>query len=118
MRRIFEIMVTLGFIFQLELYSHEDVSFNIIFLNVLEGIKQFHLSMWVKENRQETPFKGDNIKALIKMLNCEKLVLYFSQKVQIIAAFAMPFLVSVTKNCLKIFAPPNDQKYQRYPLVL
>ena len=117
MRRIFEIMVTLSFIFQLELYSHEDVSFNIIFLNVLEGIKQFHLSMWFKKNRLETPFKGDNIKALINTLNCEKLVLYFSQKVQIIAAFAMPFLVSVNKNCLKIFfAPPNDQKYPRYRL--
>ena len=119
MRRIFEIMVTSGFIFQLELYNHGDVSFNIIFLNVLEGIKQFHLSMWFKKNRLETPFKGDNIKALIKTLNCETMVLYFSQKVQIIAAFAMSFLVSVTKECLKMFfAPPNDQKYPRYPLVL
>ena len=40
MRRICEIMVTLDFIFRLVLYSHERVSFNIIFLNVLEGIKQ------------------------------------------------------------------------------
>ena len=30
-RRICEIMVTLDFIFRLVLYSHEDVSFNIIF---------------------------------------------------------------------------------------
>ena len=33
-RRIREIMVTLDFIFRLVLYSHEDVLFNIIFLNV------------------------------------------------------------------------------------
>ena len=62
MRRIYEIMVTLDFIFRLVLYSREDVSFNIIFLNVLEGIKQFYLSMWFKKNRIETPFKGDNVK--------------------------------------------------------
>ena len=48
-QRICKIMVTLDFIFQLVLYSHEDVSFNIIFLNVLEGIKLFHLSMWFKK---------------------------------------------------------------------
>ena len=76
--RICEIMVTLDFIFQLVLYSHEYVSFNIIFLNVLDGIKQLHLSMWLKKNRLETPFKGDNVKALIKTSNCENLVLYFS----------------------------------------
>ena len=61
-RSICKIMVTLDFIFWLMLYSHEDVSFNIIFLNVLEGIKQLHLSMWLKKNRLETPFKGDNVK--------------------------------------------------------
>ena len=77
-RRICEIMVTLDIIFRLMLYSHEDVSFNIIFLNVLEGIKQIHLSMWFIKNRQETPFKDDNVKALIKMSNCENLVLYIS----------------------------------------
>ena len=77
-RRICEIMVTLDFIFLLVLYSHEDVSFNIMFLNVLEGIIQFHLSMWFKKNRLETPFKGDHVKALIKTSNCENLVLYFS----------------------------------------
>ena len=76
-RCICEIMVTLDFIFPLVLYSHEDVSFNIPFLYVLEGIIQFHLSMWFKKNRQETLFKGDNI-ALIKTSNCENLVLYFS----------------------------------------
>ena len=78
MRRICEIMVTLDFIFRFVLYSHEDVSFNIIFLNVLEGILQFHLSMWFKKIPLETPFKGDNVKALIKTSNCENLVLYFS----------------------------------------
>ena len=77
MLRICEIMVTLDFIFRLVLYSHEDVSFNIIFLNVLEGIKQFHLSMWFKKKRLETPFKGDNVKALIKTSNCKNLILYF-----------------------------------------
>ena len=70
-RRICEIMVTLDLIFRLVLYSHEYVSFNIIFLNVLEGIKQFHVSMWFKKNRLETPFIGDNVKALIKTSNCE-----------------------------------------------
>ena len=77
-RRICEIMVTLDLIFRRVLYSHEDVSFNIIFLNVLEGIKQFHLSMWFEKTRLETPFKGDNLKALIKTSNSENLVLYFS----------------------------------------
>ena len=56
----------LDFIFRLVLYSHEDVSFNTIFLNVLEGIKQINLSMWFMKKRLETPFKGDNVKALIK----------------------------------------------------
>ena len=78
MRRICEIMVTLDFIFRLALYSHKDVSFNIIFLNVLEGIIQFRLSMWYKKTRLETPFIGDNVKAVIKTSNCVNLVLYFS----------------------------------------
>ena len=78
MRRICEIMVTLDFIFRLVLYSQEDVSFNIIFANELEGIKQVHLSMWFKKKRLETPYKGDNVKALIKTSNCEILALYFS----------------------------------------
>ena len=37
-QRFYEITVTLDFIFLLVLYSHEDVSFNITCLNVLEGI--------------------------------------------------------------------------------
>ena len=92
-RRICEIMLTLDFIFRLVHYCSEDVSFNIICLNVLEGIKQFYLSMWFKKIRLETPFKGDNVKALVITSYCENLVLYFSEKVQKIAAFAMLFLV-------------------------
>ena len=38
-RRICEITVTLDFIFQLVLCSREDVSFNIICLNMMEGIE-------------------------------------------------------------------------------
>ena len=97
-RRICEIMVTLDFIFRLVHRSSEDVSFNIICLNVLEGIKQLHLLVRFKKTRLETPFKGDNVKALVKTSNCENLVLYFSEKVQKIAAFAMLFWFSVTKQ--------------------
>ena len=75
MRRSREIMVALDLIFWLVLYSHEDVLFNILFLNVLEGIKQFHLSMWFKKSRLKTPFRGYNVNALIKSPDCEKLVL-------------------------------------------
>ena len=48
------------------LYKHEDGSFDTIFLNVLEGIKQFNLSMLFMKTRLETQFKGDNVKVLIK----------------------------------------------------
>ena len=92
-RRICEITVTLDLIFRLVHCSSEDVSFNSICLNVLEGIKQFYLLMWFKKTRLETPFKGDNVKALGKPSNCENLVLYFSEKVQKIAECAMLFLV-------------------------
>ena len=83
--------MTLDFIFRLVHCSSEDVSFNSICLNVLEGVKQFFLLMWFKKIRLKTPFKGDNVKALVKTSNCENLVLYFSEKVQKIAAFAMLF---------------------------
>ena len=73
--------------------SSEDVSFNSFCLNVLEGIKQFNLLMWFKKNRLETPFKGDNVKALVKTSNCVNLVLYSSKKFPKIAAFAILFLV-------------------------
>ena len=78
--------------------SSEDVSFNSICLNVLEGIKQFYLLMWFKKTGLETPFKGDNIKVLVKTSNCENLALNCSEKVQKIAAFAMLFWFSVTKQ--------------------
>ena len=90
--------MTLDFIFWLVHYSSENVSFNIICLNVLEGIKQFYLLMWYKKTRPVTPFKGGNVKALVKTSNCENMVLYFSEKVQKIAAFAMLFWFLVTKQ--------------------
>ena len=65
-RRICEITVKINFIFRLVLCSREDVSFNSICLNVLEGIKQFYLLMWLRKTRLEAPFEGDNIKALVK----------------------------------------------------
>ena len=56
------------------LYQREDVSFNIICLNVLEDTKQFYLLMWFKKKRLEMQFNGDDVKALIKTSNCEKLL--------------------------------------------
>ena len=70
---------------------------------MLEGIVQFYLLMWFKKKRLETPFKGDNVKAFIKTSNCEKFVLYFSEKSQKIAAYAMLFCFSVIKQ-----SPEND----------
>ena len=49
--------------------------------------------MLFKKTQLETPFKADNVKALVKTSNCDNLVLYFSEKDQKIAAFAMLFLV-------------------------
>ena len=97
-RRICEIMVTLDFIFRLVHCSSEDVSFNSICLNVLEGIKQLNLLMWFKKTRLETPFKGDNVKALVKTSICENMVLYFSEKVKKNAEFALLFWFLVTKQ--------------------
>ena len=88
-----EIMVALDFIFRLVHCSCEDVSFNSICLNVFEGIEQFYLLMWFEKTRLETPFKGDNVKALVKTSNFKNLVFYFSEKDQKFAAFAMLFLV-------------------------
>ena len=99
--------------------SSEDDSFNSICLNVLEGIKQFYLLMWFKKTRLEIPFKCDNVNASVKTSYCENLVLNFSEKVHKIAAFAMLFWFSVTKQSFENgFASPNDQKYSCYPLVL
>ena len=112
--------MTLDFIFRLVHCNSEVVSFNIVCLNVLEDIGQFYFLMWFKKTRLETPFKGDNVKALVKTSNCENLVLYFSEKVQQIEAFAMLFLVfsDQTIVCKMVLASPKDQKYPRYPLVL
>ena len=90
--------MTLVFIFRFVHYNSEDVSFNIICLNVLGGIKQFYLLMWFKKTQLETLFKGNNVKALVKKSNIENLVLYFSEKAQKIAVFAMLFWFSVTKQ--------------------
>ena len=98
MRRIYEITVTLDFIFRLVHCSREDVSFNSIYLKVLEGIKHFYLLMWFKKTRLGIPCKGDNVKALVKTSYSENLVLYYSEKVQKIAAVAMLFWFSVTKQ--------------------
>ena len=76
-RRICEITVTFDVIFRLVLCSRGDVLFNIISLNVLEGIKQFYLSMWFIKNQIETPFIGDNVKAFIKTSKCGNLIPFF-----------------------------------------
>ena len=65
--------------------------------------------MWFNKNRLETPFIGDNVKALIKTSNCENMFLIFSEKIQKIA----------TSNAVLVFsdqmvlASANDQKYPR-----
>ena len=75
--------------------------------------------MWFKKARLETPFKGDNVKALVKTSNCENLVLYFSEKVQKIAAFAMLFWFSVTKQSFENgFRFPQSSKIPTLPASL
>ena len=97
-RRICEIMVTLDFMFRLVHCSSEDVSFSIICLNVFEGIKQFYLLMWFKKTRLETPFKGDNVKALVKRQIVKTWSFISLEKDQKSAAFAMLFWFLVTKQ--------------------
>ena len=119
MRRICEITLTLNFIFRLVLYSHEDLSFNIICLIVFEDIKEFYLLLWFKKNRLETPFKVDDVNALIKTSNCENLFPYFSGKVQKLQHLLCFFGFQGPNNRLKlVLASPNDQKYHPFPLVL
>ena len=91
-------MLTLDFIFRLVHCSSEDVSFKIICLNVLEGIKQFYMLMWFKKTRLETPFKGDNVKALVKRQIVKTWSFISLRNFQKIAAFAMLFWFSVTKQ--------------------
>ena len=68
---------------------------------MLEGIKQLYLLIWFRKIRLEKPFKGDNVKALVKTSNCDNLVLYFTEKVQKISEFAMLFGFSVTKKAFE-----------------
>ena len=115
-RSICEITVTLDFILRLVHCSSEDVSFNSICLNVLEGIMQFYLLMWFKKTRLETRFKSYTVKALVKTSNCENLVLYFSEKVQKMKHL-LCFLV-FSDHYRLVSASPNDQKYPRLPASL
>ena len=61
-QRIREITVTLDIIFRLVLCGRENVSFNSICLNVLEGIKQFYLLMWFKKTRLKHCLKAITLK--------------------------------------------------------
>ena len=97
-RRICDIMVTLDFIFRLVHCSSRDVSFKSICLNVLEGIKQFYLLMWFKKTRLETPFKGDNVKALVKTSNCETWSFISQRKFRKLQDLLCFFWFSVTKQ--------------------
>ena len=117
LRRICEIIVALDFIFRLVHCSPEDVSFNIICLDLLEGIEQFYSLMWFKKYRLESPFQSDVVTAFIKTSNCENLDLYYLTEVQQITAFAVFFWFSVTKQSFG-FGFPNDQKCTRYLLGL
>ena len=124
MRRICVITVTLYFIFRLVHCSSEDVLCNSICLNVLAGIKQFYLLIPFKKTWLEAPFKYDNVKALVKTSNCENVVPYFSEKVLKIAAFAMLYWFSATKQsfengfsfpqCSEIPTIPTSLKIKRH----
>ena len=75
--------------------------------------------MLFKKYRLEIPFKGENVKALIKRSQWENLVLYFSKTFQQIAVFAVLYGFQWQNNRLEIvMASPNDQKSRRYQLVL
>ena len=65
--------MTLDFILRLVLCSREDVSFNMICLNVLKGNKQLYLLMWFKKYRLETPFKCGIVKSINKNVKLRKL---------------------------------------------
>ena len=77
-RRICDITVMLDFTFRLVHCSSENVSFNSICLNVLEGIKDFYMLMWFKKTRLETAFKGDCVKALVKTSQIVKIWSFIS----------------------------------------
>ena len=60
-RRVFEIILTLDFIFRLELDCPVDYSSGCVGRHIS---LQLHVLMLFKKYRLETSFKGDNIKAL------------------------------------------------------
>ena len=96
-RRICDIMVTLDLSFRSCTVVVK--MFHSTLLSECVGRHQVVLIANVVQKTQlETLFKGDNVKAFVKTSNCENMVLYFSQKVQKIAAFAMLFWFSVTKQ--------------------
>ena len=107
--------MTLDFIFRLVLYSLEDVSFNCICLNVLEDIKQFYLLMWFKKTRLETPFKGDDVKALIKRQIVKTWSFISLRKLRKLRICCVRFFGFQCPNnrLKKVLASPNDQKYTR-----
>ena len=119
-RHIYEIMVTLGFIFRLVLCSCEDRYFIQHYLSECTGRHQTFLFVNViQEKPTRTQLKGDNVKTFIKTSKCENLVVYFSEIIQKNAVFAMLFWFSVTKQSLESgFGFPNDKKFPRYSLVL
>ena len=86
---------------------------------MLEGIKQLNLSMWFIKNWLETPFKIDNVKAFIKRQIVKKMVLYFSEKVQKIAAFALLSWFLETKQSLEnVFGFPQWSEIPTLPASL
>ena len=100
--------MTYDFIFRLVLYSHEGVSFNIIVQNMLEGTKQLNLSFRFKKNRLETPFKCDNVKALIKTSICENWSFISFRKFRKLQHLLCFFGFSLTSRLKMFSASPND----------
>ena len=89
------------------------------FLNVLEVIKRFNLSMWFMKTRLETAFKGDNVKALIKRQIVDNWSVISLRKVRKLQHLLCFFGFQLLNNRLKMFlAPPYDQIYPHYQLVL
>ena len=59
---------------------------------MLVDIWQLHCLTWVRKNRLETPFKGDNVNSSIKTSHFETFGLYLSKKIHIISPFVLFFL--------------------------
>ena len=68
---------------------------------MLEGIKQFTCQCGSGKPQQETPYKGDYVKSIKKNVKLWNISPFFPEKSQKIAAFAMLFWFSVTKQSLK-----------------